>query len=138
MHRPVAPASNPNTKIFWDGCRRGEFLLQRCLACGALRHPPSPVCPKCLSPDDEWIKAGGRGQIYTFAVARQPLRRGWEDAVPYVVAVVEIDEGPRVLSNIVNVAPERVRIGMVVELMFEQLEGGGNLPVFQPHSGGGE
>jgi uncharacterized OB-fold protein len=131
MDRPVLPYANIDTKRFWDGCREGKLLLQRCVACGALRHPPSPICSNCLSDAHEWIPARGRGTVYTFTVVRE-ARRGWENLVPYVLAVIALEEGPHVLSNVINVAPERVAIGMPVEVMFSELDRSTKLPLFRP------
>jgi len=131
MDRPVLPYANIDTKPFWDGCLVGRLLLQRCSACGAWRHPPSPICPECLSDAYEWIASRGRGTVYTFTVVRE-ARRGWEKFVPYVLAVIALEEGPHVLSNIVNIAPEQVAIGMPVEVTFAELDGSTKLPLFQP------
>ena len=131
MDRPVLPYPNIDTKRFWDGCLEGQLLLQRCGNCGAWRHPPSPICAVCLSDVQEWIPARGRGTVYTYTVVRE-ARRGWEKLVPYVVAVIALEEGPHILSNIVNVAPEQIAIGMPVEVTFAELDGSTKLPLFQP------
>jgi uncharacterized OB-fold protein len=128
----IVPSTNPDSKPFWDGCGRNELLLQRCSACGTLRHPPSPVCANCLSDQAEWIRASGRGTVYTFTVVRQVLARGWDEKIPYIVAVIELDEGVKVLTNLTNVVPEAVTIGMPVEVTFEELDGTTKLPLFQP------
>lgn len=120
-----------DARPFWNGCARGELLLQRCAACGTLRHPPSPICPRCRSDAHAWVAANGRGTVYTFTVVRQALAKGWDARVPYVVAVVELDEGPRILSNVVDVAPDDVRIGLPVEVVFVESEGEQKLPVFK-------
>jgi hypothetical protein len=131
MDRPVLPFANSDTKPFWDGCLEGRLLLQRCSACGAWRHPPSPICPVCLSDAHEWVASRGRGTVYTFTVVREP-RKGWEKLVPYVLAVIVLEEGPHVLSNVVNIAPEKVTVGMPVEVTFAELDGSTKLPLFQP------
>ena len=118
----------------WDGTARKELLLQRCSACGTFRHPPSPICQNCLSDQHEWVPASGRGSVYTFAVVRQALGRGWEEKVPYVVAVIELDEGPRFLSNVINVDPDAVEIGMPVEVVYVERADAATLPLFQPRS----
>jgi uncharacterized OB-fold protein len=133
MARPVVPAANPDTKPFWDGCGEGKLLLQQCAACQAYRHPPSPICPNCLSERHGWVPASGRATVYTFVIVRE-ARRGWDKMVPYVLAVVELEEGPRMLTNLVNLAPEDAAIGMPVEVVFEELEGGAKLPLFQPRA----
>jgi uncharacterized protein len=132
MERPRVPLANLDTKPFWDGCLEGRLLLQRCASCGAYRHPPSPICSHCLSDAHEWVPASGRGSIYTFVVVREARGRGWEKLVPYVLAVVALEEGPRILTNVTNVVPEAVAIGMAVEVDFAELDGTTKLPLFQP------
>jgi uncharacterized protein len=129
------PLANRDTKPFWDGCLRDELLLQRCTVCQAFRHPPSPICHVCLSDQHEWVRASGRGTIYTFVVVHQPLAKGWETLVPYVVAVIDLDEGPKFLTNMVNVVPGDVAIGMPVEVVFEAV-GEMKMPMFQPQGVG--
>jgi hypothetical protein len=132
MERPLVPLANLDTKPFWDGCLEGRLLLQRCAGCGAYRHPPSPICSHCLSDAHEWVPASGRGSIYTFVVVREARGRGWDKLVPYVLAVVALEEGPRILTNVTNVVPEAVAIGMAVEVDFAELDGTTKLPLFQP------
>jgi len=135
MARPVIPVANVDTKPFWDGCAAGSLLLQCCSACQAYRHPPSPICPNCLSALHAWVPASGRGTVYTFVIVRE-ARRGWDKMVPYVLAVVALDEGPHILTDLTNVAPEDVAIDMLVEVTFEELDGTTRLPLFQPRQGG--
>jgi len=130
----VLPKADPDTQAFWDGCLQDQLLLQRCSACHVFRHPPRPVCPACLSDRFSWDRASGYGTVYTFVVVRRALGRGWEERIPYVVAVVELDEGAHFLTNIVNVEPEAVAIGMPVEVTFAELDGTTKLPVFQPRA----
>jgi uncharacterized OB-fold protein len=132
MSRPVIPSANFDTQPFWDGCGRGELLVQRCDACKAYRHPPSPICPACLSEKHQWVRASGRAKLYTFVVVRETRARGWDNMVPYVIAVVTLEEGPRMLTNLVNIAPETVAIDMPLEVTFEELDGTTKLPLFQP------
>lgn len=132
MARPVIPVPNLDTKPFWDGCAEGKLLLQRCGVCEAYRHPPSPICPHCLSDVHTWVPANGYGMVYTFVIVREARGRGWEKMVPYVLAVVELEEGPRILTNITHVAPEDITIGMPVEVTFAELDGTTRLPLFQP------
>ena len=136
MTRPVVPVANADTKPFWDGCARNALLLQKCGSCGAYRHPPSPICASCLSAKHEWVAASGKGTVYTFVVVRETRARGWEALVPYVLAVVALEEGPRLLTNVINVAPEAVAIGMPVEVTFAELDGTTKLPLFQPAGAG--
>ena len=128
--RPL-PIPNPDTEPFWRGCVQGQLLLQRCLSCQSFRHPPSPICPMCLSADHEWVASNGRGTVYSFVIVHESLR-GWGFEVPYVVAIVELNEGPHVLSNVMGVPTEQVRIGMLVQVFFEQITDEIALPKFKP------
>jgi uncharacterized protein len=130
--RPVIPLAGPDTQAFWDGCLRDELLLQRCDVCRAFRHPPSPICPNCLSDRFAWERASGRGTVYTFTIVRRAMGRGWDAMIPYVLAVVELDEGVQFMSDLVNVDPDAVTIGMPVEVTFAELDGTTKLPLFQP------
>jgi uncharacterized protein len=129
--RPI-PVPSPQTQPFWDGCARGELLLQQCRSCQTRWHPPSPLCPNCFSTDCEWAPANGKGTVYTYSVVRHPMRPVWEPLIPYVLAVVELAEGPHLLSNLVDVSPEAVRIGMEVEVTFQPVSETISLPLFRP------
>jgi hypothetical protein len=126
------PAANPDTQPFWDGCGRGVLLLQRCTVCSTFRHPPSPICPNCLNAKHEWLEATGHGTVYTFVIVREALRRGWEEFVPYVVAVIDLDEGPKFVTNVVNIDPDLVTIGMPGKIVFTSTDDAMMLPVFAP------
>ena len=94
------PTPDVETQPFWDGCKEGRFLLRHCNACGEYHFYPRPFCPKCWSDDVTWKDASGRGQVYTYSVVRQNDLPPFPERVPYVAAVVELDEGPRVMTNI--------------------------------------
>jgi uncharacterized OB-fold protein len=134
----VMPAVTPENEHFWRGGADGELRFLRCGACGYWIHPPSPVCPECLSRDVAPAVASGRATVYTFTVNWQP----WYPALdpPYVVAIVELPEqaGLRLTTNIVECDPDDVRIGMEVEVVFEEYDDVW-LPFFRPvaASGGG-
>ena len=127
----LLPEITPETEHFWRGGERGELVLLRCSACGTFIHPPSPVCPECLGRDLAPHAVSGRGTIATFTINHQP----WNPTVPvpYVIALVEIDEQPslRLMTNIVNCASDDVRIGMRVRVTFAQHEDV-YLPLFEP------
>ena len=126
-----APIPSRETQPFWDGCAQGQLLLQQCSGCQSYRHPPSPICPDCLSIEHHWVPASGRGTVYTFSVVRHAFRHRWERLVPYVLAVIELAEGPRLLSNVVDIPAEEVQIGMEVELIFEPISETMKLPLFR-------
>ncbi len=130
--RPLPIVGDIESKPFWDGCARGELLLQRCLNCGALRHPPSPICAKCLSPRNEWLPASGDATAYSFVVVHRAFHAAFEEGVPYVVAIVTLAEGPHMLSNVVDVPPERVKIGMPLRVWFDRVSDEVTLPKFRP------
>ena len=88
------PSPDIETQPFWDGCREGRFLLRHCNACGEDHFYPRPFCPKCWSPDVEWKQATGRGTLYTYSIVHQNDLPPFNERVPYVAAVVELDEGP--------------------------------------------
>lgn len=126
-----APIENPDTERFWQGCRDGTLLVQRCRSCGTSRHPPSPLCHSCHSPELEWAVCSGMGEVWTFSVLREPLD-GWAGQLPTIVAIIELVEGVKMISNIVEVEPEAVHIGMKVAVCFEVSEGEVVLPRFRP------
>jgi uncharacterized OB-fold protein len=126
------PRIDEESKGYWEACQRHELVIQRCAACRTLRHYPRALCPRCLSDAVEWVRASGRGTVYTFTVTHQNQAPGFRDALPYVLAYVELDEGVRLLTNIVDCAPEAVRIGMPVEVVFEDATPAVTLPKFKP------
>ena len=126
------PRIDEESKGFWEACQRHELYLQRCGQCGTLRHYPRALCPRCLSDRIEWVRSSGRGTVYTFTVTHQNQSPGFRDALPYVMAYVELDECVRLLTNIVGCTPEQVRIGMPVEVIFEDVTPAVTLPKFKP------
>ncbi len=127
---PLAFAPDDIDRPFWEGCARGEFLLQRCPRSGRWRWPAGadPETGSGL----EWVPASGRGTIHTFTILHKAYREKWAARVPYNVVVVELEEGPLFHSNLVDCANEDIRVGMPVELVFQQSEGGPTLPCFRP------
>jgi len=125
------PEPNRYTQPFWDACQRGVLEVPACLDCGQLFLPGGPVCPSCWSADITTKPVSGDGKIFTFTVYRHSYHPALK--IPYVVALVELTEGPRLISNIVDCAPEDVDIGMAVRVKFER-EGEFVLPRFAPIS----
>lgn len=126
--RPVANFDNAG---FWDGCRQHELRLQRCRACRAYRHQPRPMCPQCNSLEYEWMRASGRGTVYTFTIVHGPTLPAFQRNAPYNVVVVQLEEGPFMVSNLVDCAAEHIRIGMAVEVVFEDVTETISLPKFR-------
>lgn len=126
------PAVSELTAPFWAGGLAGELRLQRCAGCGHLRYPISTVCPRCLSSEWAWEAVSGRGTVQTFTIFQRAYQEAWQDQVPYVVALVELDEGPVFLTNIVGVPPGEVRVGQRVSVVFQRHSADAALPQFTP------
>jgi uncharacterized OB-fold protein len=135
MPKPIAhpaPAADNETRAFWEGAARGELVLQRCTRCGHVQHRPRAMCIACFDTGIEHFVASGRGTVYTFTVTHQNQAPGFREAVPYVMAYVELAEGPRLLTNVVGCAPAEVRIGLPVQVEFAKTDGEFPVPVFRP------
>jgi uncharacterized OB-fold protein len=104
---------------FWEALKRHELRVQRCDACGTRRFIPAELCPRCGAAGCEWEQVSGKGRVYTFTVIRRGPTPAYQADAPYVIAHVELDEGPRMISNLIGCDPEAVRIGMPVEVVFE-------------------
>ena len=129
--RPV-PSITHDNRFFWDGVREGKLLIQRCL-CGKLRHPPGPMCPACRSLEWEAVEACGRGTVYSYVVAHHPAIPPFE--YPNAIVLVQLDEGIRVVSNLVGVEPDEIEIGMAVRARFDEVEPGRKLLQFEQARG---
>jgi len=130
------PSPDPESTPFWEGCRREKLLIQRCRACGLHRFPPTDFCPGCRSHDTEWVEASGKGRVFSWIVVRHPVpKEVYAGEVPYVVAIVLLDEGVRMVSNLVDVDPEAVEADMPVEVRFRPATEEITLPVFAPATG---
>lgn len=120
--RPL-PLPDDDTRPFWEACRRHELRMQRCTACGALRFTPRPLCPHCRSAGCDWTRVSGRGTIASRVVVHPPVLPAFAERVPLAVVLVELEEDPtlRLVGNVLDAAPEQVRIGQAVEVAFEEL-----------------
>jgi hypothetical protein len=130
--RHPRPYADWETRAYWEGAARGELVLQRCRDCGAVQHRPRALCASCLSDDIQHFVASGRGAVHTFTVTHQNQAPGFREACPYVLAYVELEEGPRLLTNVVGCDPAEVRIGMPVRVDFAPTDGEFPVPVFRP------
>ena len=134
----LEPEASEVSDPFWDATKDGRYLVQWCSACAHPIFYPREVCPTCLSADGlEWRESSGRGTVYAVSVQHRPANPTMAERVPYVVALVEVDAGDgastvRVMSNIVNCDPLKVRIGDAVAVAWEPLSDGRQLPVFEP------
>lgn len=126
------PRPDNDTEPFWRGCAEERFLLQSCDDCGSFRWPPGPACPRCGAAGASWREASGAGTVYSWVTVAVPLHPALADQVPYVVGLVELAEGVRVVATIEGCAPAEIEAGMEVELRFDTDADGFRLPVFVP------
>jgi hypothetical protein len=126
----IRPAVNRDTEFFWEGTACGELRIQRCGGCGELRHPPGPMCPSCGEAKPGHVVASGRGEVYSYVVHHHPPVPG--RSLPYVVALVELVEGVRMLAELVDVDPSDVHIGLPVTAGFVRVDGSLSMPVWRP------
>ncbi|MCS6924329.1 MAG: Zn-ribbon domain-containing OB-fold protein [Candidatus Binatia bacterium] len=131
QRKPI-PRVDEESKPFWEACARHELYVQKCRHCGKVFYYPRSFCPEDLTQDLEWVKCSGRGKVYTFTVTYQNQSPGFRENLPYVMAYVELEEGVRMLTNIVGCKPEEVRIDMPVEVAFEDVTPDLSIPVFKP------
>lgn len=117
------PVPTPTSRPYWEGLRAHEVRMQRCAACARFVFYPRSNCPFCLSPELEWRRVSGEGTVYTFTIARRATAPPFEDEVPQRIAVVELAEGPRLTTTLVNVEPDAIRIGMAVKPVFDDIAG---------------
>lgn len=129
--KPV-PEITPEMAPFWAAARERRLVVQRCTGCGTLRFPARPRCSACLGGDAEWVPVSGRGEVFSYVVMHQAAHPGFAAAVPYAVAAVQLAEGVRMLAGVTGVPPHDVRIGMPVEVAFEERGPDVLLPVFRP------
>lgn len=125
------PVPTRDSQFFWDAVERGELMGQQCGCCGTYLHPPRPMCPKCNSLDQKHVKLSGRGKVYSFVLPRHPQMIGIFE-YPLVTALIDLDEGIRLLSNVVNIDPDQITHGMDVEVCFAPTVGGKAVPQFHP------
>ncbi len=127
MTRPIsAPAVTIESKPFFDAAEQGKFLIKRCTACGEAHWYPRTICPFCHSDQTVWEESPGEGVVYSFSIMRK------SPTGPYALAYVTLNEGPNVLTNIVDIAPDDLKIGMAVKVKLQPTEGGPPVPVFVP------
>jgi uncharacterized OB-fold protein len=125
------PQVTPDTQPFWEAAAAGRFVLARCTSCGGFIWYPRSWCPACSSDGVEWVEASGRGTVYSCTTVRRGAPPPYAEAVPYVLAYVELAEGPRVLTNIITDDPDAVTVGQAVELVLVP-DGEAVLPRFRP------
>lgn len=126
------PRPTPETQPYWDGCREHQLLLQRCGKCSRFQFYPRILCASCASTDVNWVQANGEGRVLSYTIIRRAISEAYAAEVPYTVALIQLEEGPTLMSNVVDCDPERVTIGMPVKVVFKDWSENITLPVFRP------
>ena len=132
--KPV-PLPSPESRPFWQAARNHRLKLPHCSRCGQFWFPPSCLCPNCLYDGFHWQEVSGRGRVHSFVVFHRVYQPAFARDVPYVVALIELDEGPRMLSNVIDVDPDKVRCGMRVVVTFDDIAADISVPRFSPADG---
>jgi uncharacterized OB-fold protein len=132
----IIPAVTELTRPYWESARAGRLVTQQCRSCGRSWHPPLPACPHCHGTGIGWREVSGQGTVYTYTVVRHATHAALADRVPYVVAIVELAEGPRIVTGITGCDPRDVRTGMPVRVRFTAVTSDVTLPYFEPDPGG--
>jgi len=128
------PTITPETEPFWAATRNGKLSMQKCAGCNHIRYPVNEICPRCLSEDAEWVTLSGKGTVFSFIVFHQVYNQAFAKDVPYNVALIQLDEGPRMFSNVVGVPNDAVKVGDRVEAVFEKATETVTIPRFRPAS----
>lgn len=126
------PVRTEENAPFWDSAKRHALEMQRCGDCGRFRYPVAEYCPRCLSPATEWTPVSGKGSVYSFIIVHQRYDPSFADDLPYNVAIVELDEGPRLVSNIIGIPNGDIRVGMPLTISYEDVTEEFTLPKFKP------
>ena len=133
IEKPL-PRPSEDSAPFWEAAHKGELRMQRCGDCGHIRFPPALLCARCLSERAEWVLLSGRGTVFSWIVVHQSQHPAFNTDVPYNVAIIELEEGPRLHTNIVDGANDRIYIGMPVEVTFERVNDDTALVKFRPRA----
>lgn len=131
-HGRDVPTVEDETRPYWEAAKAGRLLIKRCNSCGRVHHYPRPFCPTCWSEDVEWHVASGRGTVYTYSIVFRNDLAPFDEWGPYVPAVVELDEGPRLMTNLVDCDHDKLSVGMAVEVAFRDLTEEWSAPIFRP------
>jgi uncharacterized protein len=123
------PEPTPESKPYWEGLREGKFMVQRCTACGRLRHYPRPLCSGCFSFDAEWTTLSGRGIVHSWTICHHAFLPAFKSWLPYIVAIADLEGGVRVNLQLAGPAEQEIRIGMLVEIAYQVVNDDFTLPV---------
>ncbi len=130
-YKKPLPIITDDNRLYWEYIRNHELRMQKCTQCGFVRFPVSILCPKCHAMDVEWVQLSGKGIIYSYVIYRIAYHPAYQNDIPYVVAIIQLEEGPRMESNIIGCKVEDVKITLPVEVVFEDVTDTVTLPKFQ-------
>lgn len=125
------PTLTDENRPFWQACQAGRLSLQKCCECAHIRYPISRFCPRCLSAESEWTDMSGRGTVFSYIVFHKSYHPGFKEDLPYNVALIQLEEGPRMYSNVVGAPNDQVRIGCPVEVVFDPVTPDVTIPRFR-------
>jgi len=126
------PVVNDLNKPHWEGAKRHEFLIQKCGDCSHTWFPPFPTCTKCLSTNVNWVNTSGKGNVFSFIVYHQGWLPGYKEDLPYNCAIIELEEGVRFINNLVDMDNKDIKVGMPVQVTFEDINPEVTIPHFKP------
>jgi uncharacterized OB-fold protein len=137
--RPLPQPITPEARPYWDGLKEKKLMLPRCGDCGHTFFYPRVVCPRCHSRTITWVQASGRGRLHSFGIGYQSFNKAFKMPAPYILAMIELEEGPRMMSNLVNVEPDPkvVKCDMPVQVVFHKLTDDATVPLWEPAGKGG-
>ena len=130
--RSDLPTIEAESRPYWDAAGEGKLLVRSCNDCGTVHHYPRPFCPQCWSDDVVWVEASGRATLYTWSTVYVNDMYPFRERLPYIAAVVDLAEGPRMMTNVVDAEPDQLVVGMDLRVAFRQIADGITAPVFVP------
>ncbi|MEH7177981.1 Zn-ribbon domain-containing OB-fold protein [Neobacillus vireti] len=128
------PNINVETEPYWQGCRNHELLIQQCSDCGRHQFYPRIICTDCSSKNVKWVRASGKGKVLSYTIVHRAISKAYKSEVPYVIALIDLDEGPTMMSNVIQCDPQNVKVGMEVEVVFEDWSEEITIPKFRPEN----
>jgi len=129
--RPLPEVTDLN-RPHWEGAKEHRYLIQKCKQCGHLWFPPVPNCNRCLSYEVEWVDVSGKGTVHSFIVYQQAWHPGFKDDIPYNLAIIELEEGVRLMNNVVVASNDQIEVGMAVEVVYDDVTDEVTIPRFKP------
>ena len=133
-YKKIIPIPQGESEFYWNKASDGELWIRKCNECSKAYFYPRDISPCCFSRDTEWIRSSGRGKVYTFSIIHRSPNQGFQDEAPFIIAIVELHEGPRMATNIAGIedpTPDKIRIGMEVHVVFDKITDELSLPKFK-------